>query len=419
MAFRQKIKYFIFSVIPLFVLLIVSEFAFRGYYYLKMGGYDYRIQRLVELKSAGPYYDENSKIANELGFSGKGRFDPRKLKNEYRILVLGGSAAAGSRDYNWPDVMTKELNKKGIDKHVRVLNGGIGGHTSSGEKKFMTRWMKLQPDLVIIYDGWNDMYFSHYLPEEYREQFEISNTYYYPDFGEKIVAFAAARSVLFRKAKLFAKRLKTGLKEKKFEKKDNAASGGSGGNIESISLNPESAETGFEYIPDKPFKMKLSWRRGMKVRTIDPEMAVRDDMSEIYRTNIREMIKLAAQNKVSVMLVVQPDLLYHFTKFPERFEGEGEEEDAFTVISHDGLRKDWINTTRELYPKVYEIMRQTASNSDNVLGVYRIDGVFDGFSEKFSFWSPGDSCHQTPKGREVIGKHIADLVYSEIFAGNY
>lgn len=412
----EIIKKVIFSLIPLLVLLIVMEFSLRAYYYIKLGGYEYSIQRCEELKLVGPYYEKENKIANELGFSGGGAFDPRKYRGEYRILTIGGSGCAGTRESSWPDIMKGELSKKVPDKKVTVVNAGIGGHTSSGEKKYLTKWIKLKPDLIIVYDGWNDMYFSRYLPEEYKDQFEIANSYYNPDLGERLSEFFLSQSILLRKIKVFGEELKDRMERDNDVKYEGNEGIDPEGVVTSITLNKPEADSeespdGFEYIEGKPFKMKLNWRQGNKIKTVDLQEQIPDNLSDIYRANLEEMVMLAKGKNIDVMFVVQPDLLYHYTNNPEVFG----EEDMETVIGyHEGCRKDWINTTALLYPKIYEIMFQVAENNSNVIGVYKIDDIFDGFSDKLEFWNL-DSCHQTHEGREVIGKHIADLVYEEVF----
>ncbi len=415
MVLKKTIRYLAFSLVPLFVIVLVLEFGLRAYFYVKQGGYRYRIERLVETKSAGPYYEEDSKIANELGFSGKGKFDPAKRRDEYRILVLGGSGAAGTRECSWPDEMGKELNKKDLPGRVRVLNGGIGGHTSSGEKKFMTRWMKLKPDLVIVYDGWNDMYYSRYLPEEYEEEFRIANTYYYPDLGERIEDFLVEHSILVRKVKALRRRMKTARKKREEAAKVKKEQyDGPEGVVVPVALNrPERKQEDTGYEKGSPFDIRLNWREGMKIKKIYPDENIEDNMSDIYTTNLREMADLARKSGAKVIFIVQPDLLYHYSRDPGIFAGEDEE--VLSAIKHEGLREDWINTTRVLYPKVYEAMVTVAGEKQNVIGVYRIDEVFDEVPGKASLWS--DSCHQVPEGRVIIGKHIADIVYDEVFSG--
>jgi len=403
-------KYVLFSLIPVLFLLALLEIGVRSYDYLTLGGYNSRIKRLVELKDAGPYYKKGSLIANELGFSGRGPFDPRKEKGEFRILTLGGSGCAGTADSNWPDIMARELNMNpAITRPIRVVNGGIGGHTSSGEKKFLTRWIRLKPDLIIIYDGWNDMYFSRYLPDEYREQFDISNRYYYQPIGRKVEEFFLRHLAFVRKVKVLSKEIKNIKKKKSNKGKIDGT-----GLVTSISLN-ETDDKGSDivYVEGEPFEMKLSWRRGERITIIDPTEKIPDNMSFIYKTNLEEMAHLARKHGVPVILVQQPDLLYRYTNHPEFFM---EDEMEKVLGMHKGIREDWIRTTTALYPRITQIMSEIYMAFDNVIGFYTIDNIFDEYPEKLKFWS-ADSCHQTEEGREVIGKHLAKLIYKDVLRG--
>ena len=167
----------------------------------------------------------------------------------------------------------------------------------------------------------------------------------------------------------------------------------------------------FKYLPDEPFKIKLNWRRGLQIRTIDLSRPIQDNMSKIYTANIQDMARFAARHGVKVMLIVQPDLAYHFMEHPEAFKGE--EADMATLVGHDGLRQDWLNNVKVLYPESVKIKQEIARDNKNVIGVYAIDNIFDEYPKKLSLWHK-DSCHQAPEGIGVIGRYIAGLVYDNV-----
>jgi len=400
-------KYLLFSVIPCLVLILAAELGLRAYYYLKLGGYKYRIQKFVDLKSQGPYYDNREDWANELGFMGEGYCDPRKARNEYRILALGASAVAGTRESSWPATLEQRLNKAGLTKDVTVINGGIGGHTSSGEKKFLTHWIKLQPDLLIIYDLWNDLYYSHYLPQEYKEQFEISNSYYYPEFGERIKDHLYWHSILCRKISIYSKVIKKEIK--RLRGKADATTEKETSLIPLIpnTLNTELLAQDAKATKDtKAFVGTFVWRHGEKKKRIDLDKPTDDNLSEIYQTNLNEMINLAKARGVKVMLIQQPDCLYHFTNHKDLF-SEQDKKAIMSYVKPAVLLKDWIRTVNVLYPKAFSIMR-SFENRDNVVGVYEINSVFDKYDDKREYWL--ETCHQSPLGRAVIGDYIAELI---------
>ena len=105
---------------------------------------------------------------NNLGFRGDDFF---KIKpdNTYRIFMVGGSTLFGtgatSDDTTIPGYLKNFLK---YDKHpydIEVINAGIQGADSHNELELIkNRLLDLSPDLVIVYDGWNDLRAEH-LPE--------------------------------------------------------------------------------------------------------------------------------------------------------------------------------------------------------------------------------------------------------------
>ncbi len=80
-----------------------------------------------------------------------------KNPHPYNIVVLGGSTTDWvSREWgirSWPELLFEEH----MDEHLRLFNGGIIGYDSSREwVKFYRDVMKIRPDMVIVYDGYND-----------------------------------------------------------------------------------------------------------------------------------------------------------------------------------------------------------------------------------------------------------------------
>jgi len=97
---------------------------------------------------------------NSLGFRGP-EFDLIKNDNTYRIMMLGGSTAFGagasSDATTIPAYLEKEFGKNNYN--VEVINAGILG-SDSYEEAYKIRYVykKFQPDLFIVYDGWNDSF---------------------------------------------------------------------------------------------------------------------------------------------------------------------------------------------------------------------------------------------------------------------
>lgn len=105
---------------------------------------------------------------NEIGFRGA---VPRRPKSgEYRIIMLGGSTAfAGFPLSNSIAGQIESLFHKEGRSDVRVYNWGVPGYISGQELSLLThRVLDYDPDLVIVYDGANDInypYFSDPRPD--------------------------------------------------------------------------------------------------------------------------------------------------------------------------------------------------------------------------------------------------------------
>lgn len=77
-------------------------------------------------------------------------------ERNYRIAVLGGSTSTSGyyRFKSWPEIFYERY----CGSNVTVLNGAVEGYTSAQELiKLMRDIICMQPDLVIVYDGYNDI----------------------------------------------------------------------------------------------------------------------------------------------------------------------------------------------------------------------------------------------------------------------
>jgi len=98
---------------------------------------------------------------NSHGFRG-GEITAEKPEGVYRIFVVGGSTTFGAITYSDDHTMPAYLQKKfdGIDLgvEVEVINAGASGSFSLPETLLVkNKIINLEPDLIIVYDGWNDI----------------------------------------------------------------------------------------------------------------------------------------------------------------------------------------------------------------------------------------------------------------------
>ena len=98
---------------------------------------------------------------NSLGFRGS-EFSKDKPDTTYRIFAVGGSTTHGATlvndDETWPAYLQQKFNQIDLEVTVEVINVGIMAATTEQESKMIKdRLVDYDPDLIIMYDGWNDI----------------------------------------------------------------------------------------------------------------------------------------------------------------------------------------------------------------------------------------------------------------------
>ena len=97
---------------------------------------------------------------DERGFRGE-PFPDRKPPGEYRIVCMGGSTTyttfVPEPGLAYPAQLQRALRDRGYEG-VRVINAGVAGYTTYETLvSFLLRVRQLDPDLVILYHGINDV----------------------------------------------------------------------------------------------------------------------------------------------------------------------------------------------------------------------------------------------------------------------
>ena len=133
------------------------------------------IQDICDLHESGDYSELVPFVEeinfNKLGFRGP-EFSEIKSPNTYRIFMVGGSTMFGSGESSdettIPGILQKMFDSDSSVQKIEVINVGMSGGNSDSE--LILVWEKLvgfTPDLVIVYDGWNDL----------RADYPVSYTY--------------------------------------------------------------------------------------------------------------------------------------------------------------------------------------------------------------------------------------------------
>ena len=136
-------------------------------------------QDFYNLKTSGdeiiPNQSTGSITINTLGFRGA-EFSEEKPSDTYRIFMVGGStmfgAGATSDETTIPVYLQHLLSEKDFEFDIEVINSGIQGADSNTELNLIEqKLVTLSPDLIIIYDGWNDLRANH-TPNVVKENWE-------------------------------------------------------------------------------------------------------------------------------------------------------------------------------------------------------------------------------------------------------
>jgi lysophospholipase L1-like esterase len=98
---------------------------------------------------------------NSRGFRGPEITVP-KPPSTVRIAFLGASttycAEVSSNENVWPHLVTKALQSKWAEGAFDYVNGGVPGYTTlTSLKNLQIRIAPLQPDVIVIYEGHNDL----------------------------------------------------------------------------------------------------------------------------------------------------------------------------------------------------------------------------------------------------------------------
>lgn len=120
---------------------------------------------LYDIKTSGeeliPNQESQSIVINSLGFRGD-EFSPDKPEHVYRIFMLGGSTMFGygatADQTTIPGYVQQYFQNNYEGLAIEVINAGIQGADSTSELNLIqTKLLNYEPNMVIIYDGWNDL----------------------------------------------------------------------------------------------------------------------------------------------------------------------------------------------------------------------------------------------------------------------
>lgn len=108
-------------------------------------------------------YTEDKTI-NSSGFISTPEISLEKPDQGTRVVFLGGSSTAGagkiiSDEQTWPWIVCDILEEK-TNNNIDFINAALAGYTSF--ESYGRLWSRIRfykPDIVVVYHGWNDMYY--------------------------------------------------------------------------------------------------------------------------------------------------------------------------------------------------------------------------------------------------------------------
>lgn len=161
-----------FSALTTLLLLLLIEGSLRLYVRaerdemfgkalpIPMQRHVYQVKDAILGYALKPGYDAGGIRVNSLGFRGP-EISLQKPPGVYRIVMVGDSCTFGlaGDDCPYPAQLQGLLAQPGRRFTYEVVNAGIEGYSSIyGLKLLEYRVFRLQPDMVMIYIGWNDLY---------------------------------------------------------------------------------------------------------------------------------------------------------------------------------------------------------------------------------------------------------------------
>lgn len=177
----ETAKRLLLIVLGIAIALVIGEFAVRvrfGYY----GNEQDRIRHVYSLReirrrqarlTGAPYVvyglTPGYPTQNPQGFRGPEIAIP-KPPNVFRIVALGGSTTYGDHIARWEETYPAQLESVLREQHhaVEVVNAGVPGYSSWEILiAFEFRILDLQPDLILFYEGINDLFPRLVRPSQY------------------------------------------------------------------------------------------------------------------------------------------------------------------------------------------------------------------------------------------------------------
>ena len=391
------IKKILFSFIVFVVFFLILEFSIRLIFSVSLGKEQLEIKWCQWSELVG-WHPPKDGVINSLGFHNP-EIKPFREKGVFRILVLGSSSVYGTDDIasSWTHNLEKLLNETTSHVKYQVINAGIPGGSSHEDVKQLLFTIELDPDLVVVYNGFNDTYAMHYSPSgylarqpKYGIQFEIGQ------IRRSLLRHSFAFTVFTKAAHDLQRKIKARLKAHRQYGKTAAglsqqAQGPVGAAPELLSLVSKN--------PEAPKKKTLNiWDRTY-VYEIDSNKQLSDDFIRYYERNLLAIHKIVSRKSIPLVVILQPSLAYSVVSGTVSEKARKILKESTNVLSDD-----WIKASAVYYPACVRVIH--GLKQKGVLA-YDFTNIFYGIEDQ----AFTDAVHQ-PDGypKQLIAEKVRDTL---------
>jgi lysophospholipase L1-like esterase len=399
---KTGLKLFIHTLFSLFIFFCLFEFGSRCYELYNNEKFTDKFDVETKTQVASPFlvfrfknnisdnsYDSNFST-NSFGFRGK-EFEIVKPKDVFRIIAIGDSCTFGfgasDDEHTYPYLLEAKLNSMYKNKKIEVINAGVPSYKSLQSLIWLvTELMGLNPDMLIVQLGWNDIV-SIFSPE------------YTIKYGYEGIFVGKARfektpspktdfiTRLSEESAAFRQMLKWSYKLKKHFNRAGVAD---------------------ENIQRDEAKHRL----GITLYTKNPYYLER--ILNIYRRSLLAISLLAKNEGVKVVLVKSPFLIREDSS--DKFLSMVRERYPENVVIEE--KDDYYTRFRFMINKeIYRIIDDVSLHSDSL--IFDAAALFP-HNEELCFEYFHDNAHLTDKGNDFFARQLADFIFQHhLFEKNH
>jgi len=182
-TFSRKIVIVLISIIFTLLVLEVLSRVWLNFFVLEEDRFEYSLHSYLRPDNQryiphhylnyypNPKYKRGKTFHNSLGYRND-EFSIKKPERVFRIVAIGGSSTYTISVKDNEKTFTSQLERILQDKYgynnVEVINAGVGGYNSwESLVNLQFRVLDLDPDLIIVYHGTNDVQTRFVEPESY------------------------------------------------------------------------------------------------------------------------------------------------------------------------------------------------------------------------------------------------------------